>query len=461
MTTQHIRTGRDGALVLLGAMLGARYPDLIPAARARGLAVLGIDASTPRARRFDQARREVPGHPLAALAELEWIGGDQHEEVIQQVLDWHAVYGIRGVLAYGEDYVEVAALIADLLGLPGPGLRAARVCRNKLLQRRYLQEYGPVSELVGPANRAEVPRRWSAYPAVVKPLDGTASSGVERVDEAGQLAEALAARPPDVPLLVEELVQGHELSVESVVHRGEVLFACPTGKRTNERRGRDTKARFFVELGHTVPDCELSDAARAAVLQTNGEVLRRLDFRDGIAHAEYRIAADGHPRLMEIAARPAGDNILTLYHLATGRPIEEALLAVVLGEKAAYPQPRRYARQVYPEHHPGVLRDVTAPGLGTEIAWLTEGWMWPEVKPLADGPPTDRMIVVGRAVGDELSQIRSSSDRAAMYVIDASAADGLDTLQAQVDAVLTIHVEAGDRGVAYGDGNREEQAVPT
>src|SRR6516164_4395482 len=110
MTTQHIRTGRDGALVLLGAMLGARYPDLIPAARARGLAVLGIDASTPRARRFDQARREVPGHPLAALAELEWIGGDQHEEVIQQVLDWHAVYGIRGVLAYGEDYVEVAAL---------------------------------------------------------------------------------------------------------------------------------------------------------------------------------------------------------------------------------------------------------------------------------------------------------------------------------------------------------------
>ncbi|MEV4613018.1 ATP-grasp domain-containing protein [Kitasatospora sp. NPDC049258] len=430
-----------GAVVLLGAMLGGRYPELVPAALRRGLTVLGIDTDTPRARRFDRARQENPEHPLAGLAEIAWLPGERHEEIVQQVLDWHAAYEVRAVVPFGEDYVEATALVADLLDLPAPGLRAGRVCRNKLLQRRYLADWSPRSTLLPGADRADRAAGWETFPAVVKPLDGQASSGVERVDDLAQLTAVLAERDEAEALLVEELVAGHEVSVESLVQGGAPVFAAVTGKRTNEGAGPDEAARFFVELGHTVPDPDLSPAARRAVLAANAAVLARLDFRDGIAHAEYRVTAEGEVRLMEIAARAAGDNILTLYHLATGAPLEEAVLTIALGEPTEYPEPRRFVRQVYPEHTPGVLLDVTAPGLDTEVSWLAEHWMWPAVKPLSDEPGAVHMIVAGRARGDRLAEIKASSDRSAMYVIDAPTPEALDALQARVDAALTVEVD--------------------
>ena len=77
-------------------------------------------------------------------------------------------------------------------------------------------------------------------------------------------------------------------------------------------------------MGHTAPDPRLTPAQVTAVLDANAEILARLDFVDGAAHAEFRIGPGGAVTLMEIAARPAGDGIYPLYHLATGTPLEDA-----------------------------------------------------------------------------------------------------------------------------------------
>ena len=123
---------------------------------------------------------------------------------------------------------EIVLRYADLLGLPSPGLRATRVCRNKHLQRRYLPEHSPHSVLVdnaalcpstssghvptgsGPSTSSgrvttgsgpstgsgHVPTGsghvttgsgrvvdWSIFPAVVKPTGREASSGVQRIED--------------------------------------------------------------------------------------------------------------------------------------------------------------------------------------------------------------------------------------------------------------------------------------
>ena len=427
------------AVLVLGALFSARYPDLVPAACARGLTVLGIDVSTPGKRRFDDARRAWPDHPLAGIAELSWIAGDRHEEILEQAIRWRdAGHRIRGVLAFGEDYVEAGALVADFLDLPSPGLRAARVCRNKLLQRRYLDAWSPASWLLAGDDRRERAAAWSDFPAVLKPTGREASSGVQRVDGTAELLTALEGYDPAEPLLVEQLVDGHEVSVETLVQHGRVVFASVTGKRTNETGGT-----YFVEMGHTAPDPALDDGTRSAVLARNATVLRRLAFRDGIAHAEYRVTPDGRVCLMEIAARAAGDSILTLYHLATGAPMEEAALTIALGEPTVYPQPRRYARQVYLDHAPGVLLDVTAKGLDTGVTWLADRWMWPPVKPQDTGPATVQMVVAGRPRGDELVEVRQSADRSVMYVIEAPTPAELDALERRCTAAVTIDVRGG------------------
>lgn len=428
-------TSPADAVVVLGVMFAGRYPRLFPAAAARRLRVLGVDGPSPFKQRVDAARRSDPTHPLASVAELAWIPGDQHEEVIEQVLTWSRQHRIRGVLAFGEDFVEVAGLVCDLLDLPGPGLRASRVCRNKHLQRRYLARWSPQSRLIG----ADRDIAWDTFPAVLKPVGREASSGVQRIDDPVALSEALTAYEPGEELLIEELVDGHEVSVESLVQQGRVIFASVTGKLTNE-----SGSSFFVEMGHTVPDPALDEQARAAVLTANAEILTRLSFGDGIAHAEYRIRADGSVVLMELAARAPGDSILTLYQLACGTPMEPALLDIATGHPAGYPAPSRYARQVYLPHPTGVLRDVTADGLGVPVTWLAARWAWPEVPDPVDGaePASVRMVVVGRNRGDVLVPIRQSGDRLLMYILDAATVPELEELQRRCDLAIDVRVDA-------------------
>ena len=425
------------AVVVLGVMFAGRYPRLFPAAADRALRVLGVDAPSPFKQKVDAARRSDPTHPLAGVEELAWIAGDQHEEVIEQVLTWSRQHRIRGVLAFGEDFVDVAGLVCDLLGLPGPGLRASRVCRNKHLQRRYLARWSPRSSLIGVDHDVA----WETFPAVLKPVGREASSGVQRIDDPADLRAALTSYEPGEELLIEELVDGHEVSVESLVQHGTVLFSSVTGKLTNE-----STSTFFVEMGHTVPDPALDERTRTAVLAANAEILTRLAFGEGIAHAEYRIRSDGSVVLMELAARAPGDSILTLYQLACGVPMEPALLDLAIGRPTSYPEPTRYARQVYLPHPAGVLRDVTADGLGVPVTWLTTRWAWPEVPDPVDGaePPSVRMVVVGRNRGDVLVPIRQSGDRLLMYVLDAATVPELEELQRRCEQAIEVQVDTQD-----------------
>ena len=125
--------------------------------------------------------------------------------------------------------------------------------KRQHLQRRYLAPWSPRSALVGLGGPAllQGPTNWSVFPAVLKPVGREASSGVQRVDGPDALARALADYEPGEALLLEELVAGHEVSVETLVQGGRVLFSSITGKLTTE-----ATSSFFVEMGHTVPDPE-------------------------------------------------------------------------------------------------------------------------------------------------------------------------------------------------------------
>lgn len=429
---------RRAALLVLGACFLTRCPGFVHAAERRGMAVLGIDGLNPLTAGIDAARRRVPEHPMAPLAEFAWVPGEEPREVLDQVIAWQADYEPRAVVGLGESYVEAAALVADCLGLRGPGLRASRVSRNKLLQRRYLAEWSPASRLVPPAERSAFAAAWDAFPAIVKPIGRTASSGVRRVGDASEMRAAFEQLMPVEPALVESLVEGPELSVESLVVDGEVVFAAPTGKRTNECDGA-----HFVEMGHTVPDSLLTARQWEAVQAANAALLARLGFRDGAAHAEMRVRPNGEVVLMEIAARPAGDLIYPLYHLATGKPMEETLTAILLGEPAAHPAPRRHARQVYLPQEPGILRDVRADGLGHRVTRLPKHWIWPAVTPLApDAPAAVHMIATTRLPGAELREIQESWDRTALFVIDAPTTAELDRLEARCRSAVRMEIDA-------------------
>ncbi|MEV7414920.1 ATP-grasp domain-containing protein [Streptomyces sp. NPDC089919] len=428
------------AFVLTGAFrVVCRNPRYLEELAARGLKILLI---TPEEyRETATAARKDPAHPAALIDDVAYVDGSLDQEgsftpsFAARAREWHGRYTIVGAYAVGETLVEQTGLLCDALGLPGPGLRATRVCRSKYLQRWYLDEFSPATLVVPPGGREDADLEALPYPVVVKPATRHSSSGVVAVAGPEELRGLLLGYPAHETVLVEQKITGQEYSVESLVQQGEVVFTSVTRKETTE-----SGAQTFVELAHSVPSADV--AAHAELLAANLRMLTALGFRDGIAHAEWRTGDDGRPYLMEAAARTPGDGLLALYHLATGQPMEPEILRIALGESAAYPAPARYTRQVYLEHEEGALGDVRLDWPGVSPQWVGEGGMWPEPVPGApDDPAALRALLVLKEAGARLAPLASSDDRAVTFLIDAPSPAELDGLELRVRAAVCVTVD--------------------
>lgn len=229
-----------------------------------------------------------------------------------------------------------AATVARELGLPGPGVSAARAARSKARQRAAAAAAGLVvpawREVHGPDDiRAFYGGR--RRPAVLKPVDAAASTAVYRVDdEASALSRWSEVHrfSPTATGIVEEYVPGPEISVEAVFARTRLVFSSVTRKLSGGPSG-------FLELGHVVrPAGAEPDAGRAAV--EVGRVAGAWEFGSGVMHAEFKTGSEQWT-LVEAAVRPGGDFIPELVRQTHGVDLY-ALQCAVAGDTEAAPAAR-------------------------------------------------------------------------------------------------------------------------
>ncbi|WP_381562478.1 acetyl-CoA carboxylase biotin carboxylase subunit family protein [Streptomyces eurythermus] len=409
----------------------ARQHRLITDIAGRGLTPLVIVGPTTDLARL-KTHIEDPAHPLSRIADVRQLPGPAVDGVWASVQDWITDFDVRGVICSGEVFVDPAGALAEALGLPGPGSWAARVCRDKVMQRVILGDHGPSWRAFAPHARDTATSE--VYPCVVKPAGRMFSSGVVKVADDAELRAALAAYEPDETVLVEELVTGPEFSVEALVHRGEVVWSGVTAKLTNE-----DSSRYFTEIGHTSP-ARIPSSDAEALVAANTAVLKTLGFGSGITHAEFRLR-DGRPVLMEIAARLPGDAITMLWHLATGRPVEPAIVDLALGIEPQYPEPTRRAVQRFVDHRPGRLADVRS--AAQTVSWIGDDGYWPTVSSTdADAPARCASIMVGLSRGAVLGDLNDSSGRSASVVVDLPLeADPESGTRVFVDQV-ELHIDA-------------------
>ncbi|MEU7607543.1 ATP-grasp domain-containing protein [Streptomyces sp. NPDC041003] len=240
-----------------------------------------------------------------------------------------------------------AARLAERYGLPGAGLGAAQILRDKALLRR-------VSAAAGIANPASVPVRGPADvlaflrgrpgPVVLKPANRQASVGTRVIRDPAEVEAAWADclvqdegvfvpdRPMELSMLAEQYVEGPEYSVEMLVRDGGALFVNITGKQL-------FPGAHPVEMAHTVPagiPQELADLLGAQTSRLVGAV----GFRDGIVHCEW-IVSDGVPYLVECAGRLPGGGILDTIQRAYPVELLRSYYAVLKGEDPPGELPRR------------------------------------------------------------------------------------------------------------------------
>ncbi|MET9083193.1 ATP-grasp domain-containing protein [Streptomyces sp. NPDC004237] len=243
--------------------------------------------------------------------------------------------GLAGVCTYMEHHVLLAARIAEQLGLPGPSPAAMAACRDKAATRRLLAKRDvPSARSVQAADEdaAVEHARLIGYPVVVKPRGMAGSAGVLRADSDSEVRAAFLHAAQETVLgldayaepgvLVEEYLDGEEISAETVVVGDDVRIVAITRKRLgNEPR--------FQELGHLVDGADplLGDSA---VTETVTRAVRALRIKRGVLHVELRRTGRG-PAVVELNGRPGGDLIPVLVHAATGVDLMAAVADLASG----------------------------------------------------------------------------------------------------------------------------------
>jgi biotin carboxylase len=241
------------------------------------------------------------------------------------------------VLAVDDSGIELAALLAERLKLPGNPAAAVQRVRDKLAFRRLLQE----QEFLCPAFRhlpsGEDPGKLEgevSFPAVIKARRLSASRGVIRADDPQALLlavswvraiQARADRDAEaLGLVIEDFIPGREYALEGSLRQGALTLLALFDKPD------PLDGPYFEETLYVTPS-RLPQTLQDRIHQEVARACRAAGLVTGPVHAEVRVN-DAGVWLLEVAPRSIGGlcgRVLT--HLL-GMSLEERILREALAE---------------------------------------------------------------------------------------------------------------------------------
>lgn len=237
---------------------------------------------------------------------------------------------IDGITTIASDVATLTVnYVAEQMGLVGNPDNYSLTATNKYLMRQCFMENGVPSPKFCLTD-GEVPMAISTFrfPVIVKPTDRSGSRGVEKVLKQNDLQQAIdraCAESFQKKAVIEEFVEGREISVESISFKGKHYILQITDKVT-------TEAPFFVELEHHQPS-SLPEEIKTKVKEIVLNALSALHIQYGASHAELKITKEGDIRVIEIGARMGGDFIgSNLVQLSTGYDFLKGVIEVALGD---------------------------------------------------------------------------------------------------------------------------------
>lgn len=166
-----------------------------------------------------------------------------------------------------------------------------------------------------------------SFPCIMKPTDNAGSRGVTLIRSIEELNNAYRyskEQSRSGRVIVEEFLQGQEVSVEIMVVDSVAHVLAVTDKLT-------TEAPYFVEMGHSQPS-QLPNTDIEKIKDLASRAVHAIGINCGPAHVEIMNTSNG-PKMIELGARMGGDCITThLVPLSTGIDMVKATIAVALGE---------------------------------------------------------------------------------------------------------------------------------
>ena len=255
---------------------------------------------------------------------------------LQRLQKQHGRTPFSGIIATDDSVVEIVAALSNLLQLPGNPVGAVRrTCRKDLLKNALLSS--TVQTPAGFEVRLDQPFESqissATYPCVAKPLTLSASRGVIKAKNCGELKVALARiwkliqkeGEDKYPIaLVEEFIPGSEIAVEGLLLHG-VLSVLAIFDKPIALDGP-----YFEETIYVTPSA-LGEVEQRQVKKVLSNTCEQLGLRYGPVHAECRLNEHGI-WVIDVASRSIGGQCGRLIKAGTGITLEELIVRNSIGE---------------------------------------------------------------------------------------------------------------------------------
>jgi len=262
---------------------------------------------------------------------------NNEEVVLEKCLELANQLDIISVFTMNEYRIPLASKISELLQLKYKlPYEASLYCRNKKMARQKLNEAG-IGEvqyrLVNTQSDLKTELEDIDFPLIVKPSNDSGSKNVYLCNNEAEISTAIkhivqsekniVGQSLDADIMIEEFLDGPEFSIESVTVNGQTTIIGITKKLV-------TPYPLSIEVGHDFP-ANLHANEEKEIRELVEESLAVLGVDFAVTHTEVKLTNKG-PRIVEVNARPGGDEIPHLVKAVTGIDLKSLAFLVTLGK---------------------------------------------------------------------------------------------------------------------------------
>ncbi|GAJ38347.1 ATP-grasp domain-containing protein [Saccharococcus caldoxylosilyticus] len=234
---------------------------------------------------------------------------------VDRVIEFIQEHEIDCVYSVGSDIaIPISAAISEKMGLPHfVSSRTAKICNNKIKMREFLGNDfdGNIKfQLINNINdKIEL-----SYPFIMKPSDSQGQRGVRLIkdyNEFQQHFEACKRFSREETVIIEEYIEGPELSVNAYMIDGDIAFFVPSD--------RVVWPQFQGGLirKHVVPSKVLNSSTNERVKDLVCRVAKKLGIVNGPLYFQIKMK-DDQPFIIEVTPRLDGCHMWNVLRYYTG-----------------------------------------------------------------------------------------------------------------------------------------------
>ncbi len=310
-----------------------------------------------------------PNAPCVKIADHFLLADTYNiQETIAEVHKFSEKYGpINGVICLATDVPLTVSSVAEEFDLPGIPIESAQIVSDKILMKDHFKdkklpipwycEISEYNELTDVINKRSLP-------LIIKPVDSRGARGVllitNEIDIKWAYENALSYSPTK-RVMVEEFLEGPQVSTESLVIDGEV-YTFGFSDRNYELLKKYSP--HIIENGGDLPSF-LPEEDQSKIKETVTRAAKSLNISNGVIKGDM-VLCNGNPYIIEVAARLSGGYFCSHeIPLNTGIDFVKIALSLAMNDqidvellKASKNQPvcQRY---FFPK--PGILKDIIIP----------------------------------------------------------------------------------------------------